>query len=120
DPRRMDFFDRQEAAKRNTTWMVVLFVLAVAGVVGSVYLAVLVALQLGEHMEFHSLWVPPLFIPVSVGTLAVIAAGAAWKMSVLREGGAAVARALGGVPVAPDSRDPYERRLLNVVEEMAI
>ncbi|HEY5809737.1 MAG TPA: M48 family metallopeptidase, partial [Povalibacter sp.] len=35
-------------------------------------------------------------------------------------GGGVVARSLGGVRVSPDTTDPLQRRLLNVVEEMAI
>ena len=38
----------------------------------------------------------------------------------LAEGGAAVATMLGGVPVDRRTADPGERRLVNVVEEMAI
>src|SRR5690606_14542038 len=43
-----------------------------------------------------------------------------YKTSMLAAGGGAVARSLGGVRVSPDTIDPDERRLLNVVEEMAI
>ena len=35
-------------------------------------------------------------------------------------GGGVVARSLGGVRISPDTTDPLQRRLLNVVEEMAI
>ena len=35
-------------------------------------------------------------------------------------GGGVVARSLGGVRVSADTTDPLQRRLLNVVEEMAI
>ena len=41
-------------------------------------------------------------------------------MSLLSSGGQVVAEALGGHLIHPDSRDPEERRVLNVVEEMAI
>ncbi|MFO0954261.1 MAG: M48 family metallopeptidase [Isosphaeraceae bacterium] len=41
-------------------------------------------------------------------------------MIVLREGGEAIARSLGGRPIDPGTAHPAERRLLNVVEEMAL
>jgi Zn-dependent protease with chaperone function len=41
-------------------------------------------------------------------------------MAQLKGGGAVVARQLGGRRVDPDTHDPLERRLLNVVQEMAI
>src|SRR5690606_5887013 len=47
--------------------------------------------------------------------------GTLFKVIELRTGGGAVvAEQLGGSRVSPNSRDPLERRLLNVVEEMAI
>ena len=38
----------------------------------------------------------------------------------LAQGGRRVAEALGGRPILPETRDPAERRLRNLVEEMAI
>ncbi|HEY7819346.1 MAG TPA: M48 family metallopeptidase, partial [Vicinamibacteria bacterium] len=52
--------------------------------------------------------------------LLVVAAGSLYKIWRLSDGGHTVARLLGGRPVDPNTTDPSERRLLNVVEEMAI
>ena len=46
--------------------------------------------------------------------------GSGFKTLELAQGGSAVATALGGRPVSPTTADPNERKLLNVVEEMAI
>ena len=56
---------------------------------------------------------------------AVLTAGVIFAVSIIKiarlgEGGAAVAKMAGGRRVNPSSADPLERRLLNVVEEMAI
>jgi Zn-dependent protease with chaperone function len=52
--------------------------------------------------------------------LAIILLASAYKTMVLGGGGGVVARSLGGVRISADTTDPLQRRLLNVVEEMAI
>jgi Zn-dependent protease with chaperone function len=66
------------------------------------------------------LWQPSLFLGVAAGTLAVVGMGSLFKMAELSQGGRSVASMLGGRLVNPASTDPVERRLLNVVEEMAL
>ncbi len=114
----MDFFEHQERARRKTGLLVVYFVVAVALIIVAVYLAVVAVLFYGEGGG--TLWVPELFVVISAGTLAIVAIGSLVKIVELSGGGAVVARALGGRPVAPNTRDLRERVLLNVVEEMAI
>ena len=60
------------------------------------------------------------FLGVTVGTLAVIFIGSAYKTNELAGGGSAVATLMGGRLVNPNTTDPDERKLLNVVEEMSI
>ena len=66
------------------------------------------------------LWDVRLFFGVTVGVLAVIFIGSAYKTNELSGGGSSVATLMGGRPVNPNTIDPDERKLLNVVEEMAI
>jgi len=108
----MDFFEHQDAARRRTAWLVVLFVLAVAAVVLAVY--AVFAFVAGE------VWDPRLFAAVSLGTVTVIAVGSLYKTAQLASGGETVALMLGGRRVDPNTTDLAERRLLNVVEEMAL
>ncbi len=68
----------------------------------------------------RSLWRPDLFLAVAVGTLVVVSLGSLYKISELSAGGEAVALMLGGRAVDPQTIDLAERRLLNVVEEMAL
>lgn len=110
----MDFFQHQERARRNTGLLVILFILAVVGTVVAVNLAVVpfVAAKGGGPI--------PTIAVVTVCVLGVILVGTLIKVAQMSGGGKAVAEALGGRPVDPSSRDPDERRALNVVEEMAI
>jgi len=124
----MDFFDRQTQAHRNTKLLVVYFVCGVTLLILAVYAAALLVFAgtgLGHHHRYGeeaviALWDPQLFFGVAVGTLAVIAMGSGFKTLELAQGGRAVASALGGRLVDSNTTDPDERKLLNVVEEMAI
>src|SRR5262245_8492898 len=116
---RMNFFDRQDQAHRNTKTLVVCFLLAVACIVGTVYLAFVLFLGF-TYRTSVSFWNSDIFSFSSVGTLAVIAFGSLYKISVLSRGGRVVAESLGGRLISPATADPPERKLLNVVEEMSI
>ena len=64
----------------------------------------------------------PWHIPIgaSLASLALIAGGSMFKIAQLSSGGTGVAERMGGRRVYPNTTDPVERRLLNVVEEMAL
>jgi len=122
----MDFFENQEAARTKTRWLVFLFVLAVVFIVLSVYLAVRL-IFFGLETKFGleaaaawGLWSPELFLAVTVVTLAVVSLGSLYKIVSLSGGGESVAGLLGGRPLDPNTTRLEERRLLNVVEEMAL
>ena len=127
----MDFFAQQDRARRQTKRLIVYFVLAVISIIVMNYgIAIGVAFYVSQQPSRHhydyvapapfTLWHPGLFAVVSLGTLAVIFLGSAWKTVALSAGGSAVAESLGGRLVNPNSNEPDERKLLNVVEEMSI
>ena len=121
----MDFFERQDHARRQTRLLVILFTVSVVAIVLAIYL--LLAVAAGEvNVEHHAspaaatLWHPALFLWVTLGTVLVVAAGSLCKIYELSAGGETVALMLGGRAVDPQTVDLAERRLLNVVEEMAL
>lgn len=121
----MDFFGAQAHARRLTLWLVFLLLVAVVGMVVVTVLVVTLAVALLDGgqpgADPLALAFDPLLLGgVTLGVLAVVSAGSLARHMQLRAGGAAVAEALGGRPINADTRDPDERRLLNVVEEMAI
>lgn len=117
----MDFFGAQEQARRRTRRLVLLFLLAVVGVIVAVYLAVtMIFIASGETGEV-SLWNRDLFLIIAAVTTLFIAGGSLYKISALASGGGeSVAESLGGRRVMRGSDDLLEQRLLNVVDEMAI
>ena len=122
-----DFFQQQDAARRGTGRLVVLFGLAILAIVASIWvLLAAITGYFGRDPETNAIdWTalgddPRLLIVAFVGALAVIGGGSLYKIAQLRGGGRVVAEQLGGRLVTGDTSDPVERRLLNVVEEMAI
>ena len=121
----MDFFQRQDQARRNTKLLVVYFVLAVACIIASVYFVCLVIFGAGANHPHgtpatFAVWDSDIFFYSVMGTLAVVVFGSLYQISALSAGGSAVAESLGGRLVNPGSADAQERKLLNVVEEMSI
>jgi Zn-dependent protease with chaperone function len=117
----MDFFGRQAQAKKATTRLVVLFVLAVLAIALAIYLVASLVFVYADGGERAGWYHPELLWPVLLGVLAFVGIASAGKVAMLRSGGGgAVARMLGGRVVPPGSSDPDERKLLNVVEEVAI
>ena len=123
----MDYFQNQDVARKKTGRLVFFFIIAVVLIILSVYAAVGAVLTFaapegaGEGANTLGwLWNPELFGIVALGTSGLIAGGSLFKVAALSGGGHTVAELLGGRLLHPDKASPDERRLLNVVEEMAI
>ncbi|HEU5133999.1 MAG TPA: M48 family metallopeptidase [Steroidobacteraceae bacterium] len=112
----MDFFARQEAARRTTRWLLAAFLVSVALVVIAVDAVVAFVIASAE----------PGASPVnavvgsSVVVLGIICGASLFKTLSLRAGGGTVARSLGGTRIERNTGDVALKRLHNVVEEMAI
>ena len=112
----MDFYARQEAARRHTRWLLLAFLVCVALVVAAIDVIVVVLFRASEPEASPAGAV----IFASIAVLAIICGASLFKTLSLRSGGGVVARSLGGSRVERNTRDPALRRLHNVVEEMAI
>jgi len=111
----MDFFQNQDDARRRTRRLLVLFAASVAAIIVLLYLAA----------GFATGWKRGLLDWKLLGTVAALSAGtiglgSGYKTLQLSAGGAALAQDLGGRVIDPDTTHPDERRLLNIVEEMAL
>src|SRR5712691_3278804 len=122
----MDFFEQQHRARHRTGLMLLLFALAVVAIVAVLNLvgaAVYVWL-----FDMHVLYSKDLLqqVPrhVYVWSTAVILFVIGWgtvsRLYKLSGGGVAVADMVGARRVKRDTGEPAERRLLNIVEEMAL
>ncbi len=124
----MDFFEHQDQARKSTGRLILLFAAAVVGIVLSTYALVMAIFVMGrqkmaesgEVIEAISWFQPELLGIVALVTLAVVGFGSMHKVAQLSGGGQVIAESLGGRPLSPNTTDPIERKVLNVVEEMAI
>ncbi|RDH77984.1 peptidase M48 [Mycolicibacterium moriokaense] len=118
----MNFFDHQRAAKGTTLKLVLLFVAAVVALVAAIDGAAVLAMQYlsSDYRKLDASAMLGVVVVVTAITLLIIAGGMLFKTLSLRQGGAAVAAAVGAVPVDPTTTDPQLRRLVNIVEEMAL
>src|SRR5262245_24477164 len=108
-----DFFQQQDSARRKTFQLVVYFVLAILILIALVY-GLLLAL------EPVSWWQPELLLLAALGVGLVVGGASAFKVAQLASGGQAVALMMGGEEVPGTTTDARQKRLLNVVEEMAL
>jgi Zn-dependent protease with chaperone function len=123
----MNFFEAQDSARRSTTLLVFLFVLAIAAIL---VLSNLIVFQYVYYLEFGSLTSSlseleivfdfNLSVLVSAAIIVFICLGSLYKLAALSSGGQAIALSLGGVIVPRSSVDLLHKKILNVVEEMAI
>lgn len=118
----MDFFEHQEIARKKTRILIVYFLFAILGIIGAVYgLAVGILYFLGpEEGGNPVLWNPSILFFSAAGTGTLVFLASTFKTLQLSGGGEVVARELGGREIDLNTTDFHERRLLNLVEEMAI
>ena len=129
----MDFFAAQELRRKKTKWLVLMYLAAVGVTILGIYAVAELGISVGVpaesggdvrggykssnlHFQFH----PWLLGVVALANLIVIGGASLFKIAELRSGGHHVAAQMGGVRVPPSTTDPDLRRLLNVVEEMAL
>jgi len=121
----MNFFESQDIARRNTGRLIFLFVLAVISLVVitnvlAMFLFGMLSVNSATAMEPGAQFSWQTFMMVSLAVVVVVLLGSLYKLIALAGGGARVAEMLGGRLLLPETQDMHERRLLNVVEEMAL
>lgn len=126
----MDFFAAQERSKRTSRYLLLSFFLAFATIALATSLVVGVALGVYTNrfqapasaasvLAFLEANAGPL-LAASAAVLGVMVLASVFRSATLSRGGGQVARMLGGSEVPADDQDALHRRLINVVEEMAI
>jgi len=116
----MDFFAAQDRARQKSRRLVFWFVLAVMGIVTVTYLGTSFLMGF-DNQEVFLLWDGKRFFLVFLlvgGGIAAASLFKIWQISHL--GGTLVAEELGGSLITRETKDPAEKRLLNVIDEMSI
>jgi len=127
----MNFFEQQDVARRNSRVLVALFVAAVlllvlltnAAVAGYLWFSQdynVYSGGRGGFSGFLSYFSWQRFGGIGLAVTATVALVALVKWWQLSTGGKVVAESMGGTLILPATRDPAERRCLNVVQEIAL
>jgi len=145
----MNFFEHQEKANKQTSILMVYFAVSVVLTILGVYFLILFAsnyagvghvggLKSGaeslshhsgdtrlsiawEMMKRQNFFNPEIFLSVTAALVSLIGITSLFKISQISQGGGAyVAQSLGGRLLDGGSSSPTQKRLLNVVEEMAL
>ena len=131
----MDFFGHQDQARKRTKQLILLFALALLSLIFLTNLLVAGFLwgnpdifpELGKETVrdpsfldiFHYMsW--KAWFTISAIVCSFVGLAYLYKAVKLSGGGSSIADSLGGRLLHPDTEDFYEKRLLNIVEEMAI
>ncbi len=127
----MDFFQRQDIARRNTRLLIVLFLLAVLLLIVLTNLALAGYLWFNQDYDVYSgrgkdfqnylsflSWERFGLSGLAIAATVAIVSGIKWVQ--LAAGGKVVAESMGGNQIIPQTDDRYERRCLNIVEEIAL
>ncbi|MEQ8369855.1 MAG: M48 family metallopeptidase [Alphaproteobacteria bacterium] len=116
-----DFRAAQQRARRASALLVLGFTVLVVVIGGALGLlaSVLLHMRGGDETLTFSLHLPTVLVTAGliIGAISLVAL---IRVATLGGDGATVARALGGEEVTEQATNPYQRRYLNVVQEMAI
>jgi Zn-dependent protease with chaperone function len=129
----MNFFAQQDHARRQTRYLLILFSLAVTALIVLTVLSIGFGLWLLEgdfiqqqpaygnaaktlsnYIHWQLFWSIALWVSATIGCIIF------FKWLSLRSGGKAVAESLGGTRISINTDDADEKKILNVVEEMAL
>ncbi|MDO5565922.1 MAG: M48 family metalloprotease [Planctomycetia bacterium] len=124
----MNFFERQDQAKRKTGLLVFLFVLAMILTFLAVHSLVAVFAegnfepQVGPLRPYWQAWLNPGLLAIDLlAVFLFIGGGSLYKTTELASlDGDGIAQSLGGEQIDPATTDFQEKRILNIVEEMSI
>lgn len=126
----MDFFAQQDQARRNTRYLVLLFTLAVVLLILLVNGLITAFLWFGRDYNLYAggsgwdgylaLFSWERFATIGVAVAATVGLVSLVRWLQLASGGNTVAEGMGGRRVLGLSEDFYEKRCLNVVEELAL
>jgi Zn-dependent protease with chaperone function/uncharacterized tellurite resistance protein B-like protein len=115
------FFQRQAHARRNTGLLIVLFLTAVTLITLAVCLVgYLVTRSQTSVLPFHYWLTSSHGLTTALAVVLLIGVGSLVRWADLAGGGSRVAKMVGARPIEPDTNDAEERKLRNIVEEMAI
>lgn len=123
----MNFFQAQQNVKTSTFRLLIMFIMAIVClvIITDIFVYISYELAMSEVADNKNITVPKpdltIFLMISGIVIIVIGIGSAYKSITLSSGGGRViAESMGARLIRPTTESLKEKRLMNVVEEMAI
>lgn len=125
----MNFFQAQDNARRKTWQLAALFAAAVLSLIVLTNLLIAAVFLWGDSyvsgeprpvLDLLTNTPAEQWLLISTGVIGVISVASLFKYLTVSGGGRTIAEALGGQLINQNASDSKQRRLLNIVEEMAI
>jgi len=118
----MDFFERQDKARKKTWLLALYFIAAIVFIVVAVNLAFYFFFKFTEAYPYtpETWFTEDVWMYVTGATLLVILSGTFFRFAKLASGGKAVAEMVGARLLDLSTHDNNEKKFINVVEEMSI
>jgi Zn-dependent protease with chaperone function/uncharacterized tellurite resistance protein B-like protein len=125
----VNFFEQQDIARKKTRYLVFLLCMAVSSLIAITTLFVAAFFYFSQKHDpaepvvfsaiLHSISIE-IFAVISLTVIFVIFSGSLYKLFQVRKGGKSIAEALDARLISAETKIFAERKVLNVVEEMAI
>ncbi len=126
----MNFFEQQDLARKKTRYLIFLLGLAVMSLIAmtTLFIATLFFFNFQQQSDYPQPVIqgilnsisPKMLGVISLLVVTVILCGSLYKFFKIKSGGRNIAEALGGRLISGETKIFAERKVLNVVEEMAI
>jgi Zn-dependent protease with chaperone function/uncharacterized tellurite resistance protein B-like protein len=125
----VNFFEQQDLARKKTRYLILLLCMAVTSLIAITTLFVATTFFFGQkhnhpqEVTFKAILNSinlEMFAVISLIVIFVIFSGSLYKLFQIRAGGKTIAEALDGRLISTETKIFAERKVLNVVEEMAI
>jgi len=119
----VDFFQSQDRARRNTGLLLGLYLAAVVSIILLMNVLVFFVAGFQDSYAMATQQVSydgRMFVGISLVVITLVGFGSMYRIHSLSQGGQTVAEMLDGVLLVDAQGDIKKRRLLNIVEEMAI
>ena len=118
----MNFYEQQSRANTQTWRLVLLFIAALFGLIilSAIVIGAGLSLINQQAINWQAILNWGYLFRIALGVVLVVLLASVVRMSQLKQGGKVIAEQLGGRLINHNAKGLSEKRLLNVVEEMAI
>lgn len=119
----MNFYKAKSIAKKNSLYLISIFLISVTlylFFINTIALSIYAFFSDFNYKEAFDLYKSEYAFNITIFIFSFVVFGMTYKFKSLKKGGHAVAMDLEAKPVMMDTKDYYEKRILNIIEEISL